>query len=111
MADDDDPAVRDDRDDERFVLQVDGHEAELVYELDGDRLVLIHTEVPEVLEGQGLGGRLVRAALDRARTDGLVIVPWCPYARHWLRHHPDEVGPDGIGTVEIDWKTLPPGKN
>ena len=74
----------------RFLLEIDGHEAELVYRLDGDRLVLVHTGVPDELGGQGLGGVLVRAALDRAEAEGLTIVPECPFARSWLDKHPDE---------------------
>ncbi|MEY2448021.1 MAG: uncharacterized protein QOH79_1497, partial [Acidimicrobiaceae bacterium] len=74
---------------ERFELTEDGQLAELVYHLHGDRLTLIHTEVPEALGGRGLGGVLVKAALDRARRDHLTIVPSCPFARRWLEKHPD----------------------
>jgi len=88
----------------RFVLRDDGSEAELVYRLDGDRLVLIHTGVPAELEGRGIGGRLVRSALERARTEGLTLVPWCPFARRWLHGHPD----DAAG-VPVDWASEPPG--
>jgi len=84
--------------DERFVLEEDGHTAELIYHLHGERLTLIHTEVPDALEGRGIGGRLVRAALTRARRDQLTIVPNCPFARSWLEKHRDEL--DG---VTIDW--------
>lgn len=83
---------------ERFEVIDDGHLAELVYHLHGSRLTLIHTEVPEALGGRGLGGVLVRAALDRARRDHLTIVPNCPFARGWLEKHPDE-----IGDVDIAW--------
>ena len=73
----------------RFELEVDGQLAELVYERHGDRFVLVHTEVPEALEGRGLGGRLVSAALDEAEAKGLTIVARCPFAKQWLRTHPD----------------------
>jgi len=84
--------------DERFVIEEDGHTAELVYHLNGTRFVLIHTEVPDELGGRGIGGRLVQAALDRARREGLTIVPKCPFARSWLEQHPGAT--DGIA---IDW--------
>ena len=83
---------------ERFVLVEDGHTAELIYHVHGQRFTLIHTEVPDELEGRGIGGRLVRAALERARREGLTIVPKCPFARSWLERHRDEL--DG---VTIDW--------
>ena len=87
------------RDHGRFELAVGGHRGELVYRVNGDRLVLIHTEVPEELAGQGVGGGLVRAALDRAARDGLTVVPVCPFARRWMGDHPDEIG--GVG---VDWE-------
>ena len=39
--------------------------------------------------GQGLGGVLVRAALDRARERGLAVLPQCPFVRGWIAKHPD----------------------
>ena len=90
--------VVDDTAGERFVFTEDGHVAELVYHVHGNRLTLIHTEVPDELGGRGIGGRLVEAAIERARRDQLTIVPNCPYARGWLEKHPDAV--EG---VTIDW--------
>ena len=81
--------VTDNQAESRFELRVDGLLAELPYRRNGKRLVLIHTEVPRSLEGRGIGGKLVLAALDRARRDGLTIVPLCPFALSWLERHPD----------------------
>lgn len=94
--------VRDDRDGGRFVLEEHGSTAELVYWREPGRLILIHTEVPDALGGRGIGGRLVLAALAKAKAEKLTIVPWCPFARKWLTDHPDAV--DGI---DVDWKTMP----
>ena len=95
--------VVDDRERERLVVVGEGGaEAELFYERDGDRLYLIHTEVPPAFRGQGTGGRLVAAALAVASDEGLTIVPWCPFARRWLRAHPDRVG-----NVTVDWEAQP----
>jgi predicted GNAT family acetyltransferase len=76
----------------RFELSRDGHTAELIYTVTGDRMVLHHTEVPKALGGMGVGGELVQAAVRRAARDGLTIVPSCPYARRWLDKHADQVG-------------------
>ena len=73
----------------RFEIQVGGHLAELVYRRNGKRLVLMHTEVPPELEGRGVGGRLVTAAVDHAAQRGMTVVPLCPFARGWLRRHPE----------------------
>jgi uncharacterized protein len=92
--------VTDNQAESRFELRVDGllALAELPYRRNGKRLVLIHTEVPEELEGRGLGGALVTAAIDRAANEGLTVVPLCPFARGWLQRHPDMAG-----RAAIDW--------
>ena len=90
--------VIDDPDASRFELRADGWLAELVYRIRGDRLVLIHTEVPLELEGRGIGGRLVTAAVYRAMRDGLTLVPLCPFARGWLERHPE-----AASRAVIDW--------
>jgi len=92
--------VVDDAGDHRFVLELDGEVAELVYRLNGKRLVLLHTGVPETLRGRGIAGRLVRAAVERAAAEGLTVVPLCPYAREWLKDHPE-----AATTVTTDWGT------
>jgi uncharacterized protein len=90
--------VIDNTDASRFELRADGWLAELVYRIRGDRLVLVHTEVPVELEGRGIGGRLVTAALDRAAREGLTLVPLCPFARGWLERHPE-----AASKVVIEW--------
>lgn len=90
--------IVDDPSESRFEATVDGHRAELVYRRSGRRLVLIHTEVPDALEGHGLGGRLVEFAVDHAAELGLTLVPKCPFARAWLQRHPD-----AAARVDIDW--------
>jgi predicted GNAT family acetyltransferase len=92
------PPVTDNQAESRFELWVDGRLAELPYRRNGKRLVLIHTEVPVELEGRGLGGALVMAAIDRAKREGMTVVPLCPFARSWLQRHPDTAS-----QVAIDW--------
>ena len=87
----------------RFVVRLEGHEAELVYHLNGDRLVLVHTEVPDEMSGHGIGGRLVSAAVARAESEHLTVVPWCPFARRWLGDHRDVAA-----RVDIDGHSQPP---
>ncbi len=87
---------------DRFVIEQGGATAELNYRLRNGRLILVHTEVPDELEGHGVGGHLVRAAIERAAAEELTVVPWCPFARHWLREHDDVAS-----TVAIDWTRSP----
>jgi predicted GNAT family acetyltransferase len=94
----DDPAVVDEKSASRFAVTIDGHVAELLYGRKGDHLTLVHTGVPEALGGRGLGGKLVRAAVDVAVTEGLTLVPVCEFARGWLESHPDVAS-----RVNIEW--------
>lgn len=48
-----------------------------------------HTVVKDEFEGQGIGGRLARAALDQTRADGLKVVATCPFIKSWIDKHPD----------------------
>jgi predicted GNAT family acetyltransferase len=96
------PTVVDDAAHHRFLFAEGGHEAHLIYETAPGRLTLVHTEVPDELGGRGLGGRLVRAAIERAARTGETVAPWCPYARKWLHDHADEAG-----RITIDWSAPP----
>jgi len=97
------PSVRDDAEHHRFVVEQDGAVAFLDYRREPGRLILIHTETPAQLEGHGVGTALVRHALDVARAERLTVVPWCPFARGWMRRHMDQ-----LGDLDVDWKTPPP---
>jgi uncharacterized protein len=94
--------VVDNRSESRFELAMDGVTAVLVYRRRADRLVLVHTEVPEVLGGRGVGGMLVQAAVDRASREGLTVVPLCPFARKWLERHQQ-----AASGVSVDWGPPP----
>jgi len=73
----------------RFEITIDAHLAKLDYRLRDGVLVLIHTEVPSALEGRGLAGSLVQAALAFARESGLKVEPRCAYAAAYMQRHPE----------------------
>jgi predicted GNAT family acetyltransferase len=81
--------VIDNKEQSRFELAVDGKTAILQYmERDG-ALYLTHTEVPPELEGQGIGGRIVKHALEQARSRGVKVAPSCAFARSYIERHPE----------------------
>jgi len=88
VSDQADPAIEHDEGARQFRLKVDGHTALVQYSRTAERIVFLHTEVPEALEGRGLGGRLARAALDYARDQKLAVVSRCPFIASYLRRHP-----------------------
>jgi len=55
------------------------------------RIANVHTEVLPQFAGQGVGSALARAALDRARADGLSVLPFCPFVRGWMGEHAEYV--------------------
>jgi predicted GNAT family acetyltransferase len=74
--------VVDDRSKSRYELLVDDAVAGFAdYQLAGDRIAVLHVEVDQHLEGQGLGRELVDAVLDDAKRRGLLVLPWCPFTR------------------------------
>lgn len=80
--------VRDNPDEDRYELLVDGELAGVAdYRDRGGRRIFVHTEVDPAYAGRGLGDRLARGALDDAIERRLPIVPRCPFIRAWLERH------------------------
>ena len=73
----------------RYELETGHGLAVALYRRQGDHLVFTHTEVPPEDEGQGIGSRLVREALDDARRRGFKIVPACSFVVDFVRRHPE----------------------
>lgn len=73
-----------------FEAEVDGrHAGRLDFVRRGGTVVHTHTEVDAEFEGKGVGGALVRAALDAARAEGAKVVPRCPFVKGWIGRHPE----------------------
>jgi predicted GNAT family acetyltransferase len=73
----------------------------IVYETQGERLILTHTVVESHHQGQGIAGRLVKGALDDIRADGRQITVFCDVVSAYLVKHPEEqdlVDPKHPGT-------------
>jgi len=73
----------------RYELPTDHGLAIAVYREQGDSRVFTHTEVPPEDEGKGLGAKVVRAALEDTRRQGLKIVPLCSFVVAFVRRHPE----------------------
>ena len=74
---------------ERFETRVDGHLAVLQYGRQSGRIVFLHTEVPDELEGRGIGSQLAKAGLQYARVEGLRVVSECPFVSSYIQRHPE----------------------
>jgi predicted GNAT family acetyltransferase len=80
--------ISDDRDRGRYIVTKDGRFAGYSeYELAPGRITFTHTVVKPEFEGQGIGSRLARHAVDDALSRDLRITPVCPFIRAWLDRH------------------------
>lgn len=73
----------------RFEAVVDGMMCRADYRMHGDTMMLVHTEVPQQLEGRGIASALVKAAFKHAGDKGMDVLPVCSYARIWAQRHPE----------------------
>ena len=75
----------------RFEIHVeDGRLAGFTEYADRDGVrEFVHTVVRDEFEGQGIGGKLARAALDQTRDAGLGVIATCEFIKGWIGKHPD----------------------
>jgi uncharacterized protein len=83
-------SVRDNPEKNRYEIVRDGEVLGFAaYQRTDELVVFTHTEVDPGLEGQGIGGALVRGALDDVRERRVRALPVCPFVQAWLQRHPD----------------------
>jgi len=75
----------------RFELAIDGGDevAAAYYRVEGDRVILTHTEVPPAASGRGIGTRLAKGVFDSIRASGRKAVPKCPFMGAFAARHPE----------------------
>ena len=84
--------VRDAPERHRFEIEVDGDLVGFVrYRRRPGAIEFMHTEIDPEREGGGLGGVLVAAALREARSEGVQVLPFCPFVRSYIDHHGEYV--------------------
>jgi len=83
--------VRDNADNHRFELLVDGETAGLaMYRHRGDDIVVVtHSEVGPAFLGRGLGNELAQRTLELIRSRGQKVVPICPFFARYVEEHPE----------------------
>ncbi|HEX8382177.1 MAG TPA: GNAT family N-acetyltransferase [Sphingomonas sp.] len=81
--------VRNNEAEQRYELEVDGRIAIAAYRMEEGAFAFVHTAVPDELEGQGVGSRLVAGALDDVRARGLTIRSRCSFVAAYVERHPE----------------------
>jgi uncharacterized protein len=82
-------AVRDNKAQSRFELDVEGAVAFANYRLTPSAVIITHTETPRALRGRGIASELVEGALGLIRADGRKVVAGCSFVVDYLRKHPE----------------------
>jgi predicted GNAT family acetyltransferase len=83
--------VRDNPQQNRFELEVDGQIVFARYARRSHDLAILHVEAPRALRGKGHADKLMRGIMEHARGQGLQVVPYCGYAAAWMRGNPQGV--------------------
>ena len=75
----------------RFEIRVDGELAGFTeYRRRPGLIAFTHTLIDPRFEGRGLASQLVRTALSEARSEGLAVLPFCPFVRQYIAGHSAE---------------------
>jgi predicted GNAT family acetyltransferase len=73
----------------RFELPLGDDIAAAYYRVQGDTVVLTHTEVPQRYSGQGIGTRLAEAVFEKIGRSGRKAIPKCPFMSRFATRHPE----------------------
>ena len=71
----------------RFEARLGDEVAFAEYRRLANGILFPHTEVPAAFEGKGVGGKLVRTALEWARSEGQKVMPTCPFVAGYIKKH------------------------
>jgi predicted GNAT family acetyltransferase len=82
-------AVRDNKAQNRFELDVEGAVAFANYRLTPSAVIITHTETPRSLRGRGIASELVKGALALIRADGRKVMAGCSFVADYLAKHPE----------------------
>ncbi|MGD9545277.1 MAG: GNAT family N-acetyltransferase [Methylocystis sp.] len=82
-------SVRDNRERNRFELDVEGDAALAYYRIDNGVMVFTSTQTPPRLRGKGVASALIRDALEIARAHGLKVRGDCSFVADYLDRRPE----------------------
>jgi uncharacterized protein len=74
---------------QQFEVLMEGERATLQYRFNEGVIWLMHTEVPEKLEGKGIASALAHFGLEWAKENGVPVKVICPFVAIYLKRHPE----------------------
>lgn len=81
--------ITDNKEAMRFELLVEGEKAFLEYRFYQGDIALMHTDVPEGMEGKGIGTALAVYAFDYARKNKMPVMVYCPFVAGFVKKNPE----------------------
>jgi predicted GNAT family acetyltransferase len=73
---------------QRFEVHEEGETAYLEYRFYKKDIALMHTFVPERIEGRGIASALAHYALEWSKENNFPVMVYCPYVGAYLKKHP-----------------------
>jgi predicted GNAT family acetyltransferase len=74
----------------RFEMPLGGNAlAVSYYKVEDGRIILLHTEVPQELSGQGYASKLAHGVFEPLRRDGRRVIAKCPFMSSYALRHPE----------------------
>ncbi len=70
-----------DKDNHQFTMEVDGEIAKVDYTLKDGKMLLVYSEVPFNIRGQGIGKVLVEKTFEKLTEEGYQAVAVCGYIK------------------------------
>ncbi|AWC25692.1 GNAT family N-acetyltransferase [Aminobacter sp. P9b] len=73
----------------RYELALGDEVAAAYYRIEDNRIVLVHTEVPQAFAGQGIGSRLAKGVFEAIKSSGRRAIAKCPFMATYASRHPE----------------------
>jgi predicted GNAT family acetyltransferase len=79
--------VKHDKENERFVAEVEGQKAYLSYNIFNDKIDFSFTFTPPELRGNGIAKIIVEYAFNYAKANELKVIPTCSYVQAFVERN------------------------
>ncbi len=79
--------VKHDKENERFIADVEGHKAYLSYNIINDKIDFSSTFTPPEFRGKGIAQIVVEYAFNYAKTNSLNVIPTCSYVQAFVERN------------------------
>jgi hypothetical protein len=73
-----------------YIEDNNAQKAEMIVQVSGNHMIILHTEVAPEDEGKGLAKKLFDAMADHARQNNLKVKAMCSFAQAQFKRNPNE---------------------